>query len=414
MFCSGSDLRYTAARDNTQLSWKSSLDSTVTTPKNIVTPFSDPSENAQRQSSEVSAFDGQAMAESSISAPADLNEYAVLEEDIEEGQAPLQLIDDYMTAWSGSNRAEVQALWKQIGQCPECLQRIKELLMNQGVPKGMLLELTYQIIDLGDPSMLPVFDYLLQPSVDMNTRIIITQQMIKDGRGMYVQKLFDVLQQADMDGYYDYAAKHTWMISKLKNPQGISAIFDVMSGHSGASDRFATHVRNVYNNTLLGTKQRPEMTDAMVDYFVSANATEQANLWGVMALHAESLVALSQQAYETGSFDQFKKYSQALADINSVGAVEGMLELVSKVDYSQEYFINRVRESTQRFNNLETLHKLEDYLRNPHVDMRTRIVAAEGLLAVKGLEQARYILEKALNSNSYEDSEIVAYISARL
>jgi hypothetical protein len=125
-------------------------------------------------------------------------------------------------------------------------------------------------------------------------------------------------------------------------------------------------------------------------------------------------VALSGQAYASGSFDQFRKYSQALADINSVGAVEGMLELVSKVDYSQEYFIDRIREASQRYNNLETLHKLEDYLRNPHVDMRTRIVAAEGLLAVKDLEQARYILQKALNSSRYEDSEIVAYISARL
>jgi hypothetical protein len=414
LFCSGSDLRYTAGKDNAQLSWKPSLDSTVTTPKNIVTPFSEPPKSSQKQASEVSAFDGQTTADSSVSVQADLAENAISKGDSDNDQAPLQLIDDYMTAWSGNNRAEVQALWEQIGQCPECLQRIKELLMNQGVPKGMLLELTYQIIELGDSSMLPVFDYLLQPSVDVNTRIIITQQMIKDGRGMYVQKLFDILQQADLDGYYDYAAKHTWMISKLKNPQGIGAIFDVMSGRSGASDRFAAHVRNVYNNTLLGTKQRPEMTDAMVNYFVSANATEQANLWGVMALHAESLVALSEQAYASGNVNQFREFSQALADINSVDAVEGMLELVSKVDYSQEYFFDRIRESAQRYNNLETLHKLEDYLRNPNVDMRTRIVATEGLLAVKDLEQARYILQKALNSSRYEDSEIVAYISARL
>jgi hypothetical protein len=286
--------------------------------------------------------------------------------------------------------------------------------MNQGVPKGMLLELTYQIVELGNESMLPVFDYLLQPSVDLNTRIIITQQMIKDGRGMYVKKLFDILQQADMDGYQGYAAKHVWMISKLKNPQGIAAILDVVSGRSGSSERFADHVRNVFNNTLVGTKQHSALTDAMVDYYLSADDTEQDNLWGVISKHSESLEALAKSAYENGNLNQFKKYSQALASINSVAAVEGTLELVGEVDYSQKYFIDMISTLTQRYNNLETLRKLEDYMRNPHAHRRTRIVAAEGLLAVKESAQARYMLEKVLKSGNYEDSEIVAYISARL
>jgi hypothetical protein len=238
--------------------------------------------------------------------------------------------------------------------------------------------------------------------------------MIKDGRGMYVNKLFEILQRADLDGYQDYAAKHTWMISKLKNPQGIAAIFDVMSGRSGASEGFAAHVRNVFNNTLLGTKQHSDMTDAMVNYYLSADVSEQENLWGAISLHSESLAALAKNAYDNGNVNQFKAYSQNLADINSVRAVENILELASKVDYLQDYFVALVSTSTQRFNSLETLRKLEDYLRNPNVPMRARIVAAEGLLSVKEMESARNILETALNSNSYEDSEIVAYISARL
>lgn len=421
LFCSGSDWQDIASKDNSGLSGKPELGATSTTSKSIATPFSEPLNDSQKQLSEVPTSDDvQTKEDSSSSTRAGLEKNSALNKNSENTktqqtlQSPLELIESYMTAWSGNNREEIQALWNQISQCPECLQRIQELLMNQGVPKGMLLELTYQIIELGDESMLPVFDYLLQPSVDQSTRIIITQQMIRDGRSMYVQKLFDILQQADLDGYHDYAAKHTWMISKLKNPQGITAVFDVMSGRSGASNRFAAHVRNVYNNTLLGTKQHPDMTDTMVSYYLSADATEQENLWDVMALHSESLVALSTTAYENGSVDQFRKYSQSLADVNSVDAVEGMLELVAKVDYSQEYFVELIRASTQRYNNLETLHKLEDYLRNPDADRRTRIVAAEGLLALKDLEQARYILEKALNSSRYEDSEVVAYISARL
>lgn len=401
-------MRDTAKKADNSLSQKQSGGPTMTSAKTIATPFAEPvidsgsPSSLESRSTSASHFQEKV----SLSAAKDAQQPKT--------QTPLQLIDAYMTAWSGNNRSEVNALWEEISQCPECLQRIKELLMNQGVPKGMLLELTYQIIELGNKSMLPVFEYLLQPSVDLNSRIIITQQMIKDGRGMYVKKLFDILQQADIDGYQDYAAKHTWMISKLHNPQGIAAVFDVMSGRSGSSERFADHVRNVFNNTLVGTKQDSAMTGAMVDYYLSADDTEQKNLWAVISMHSETLGALAKSAYDNGNLNQFKKFSQALAGINSVGAVEGTLELVGEVDYSQEYFADMIGTLTRRYNNLETLRKLEDYLRNPHADMRTRMVAAEGLLAVKDSEQARYILEKALTSNSYEDSEIVAYISARL
>jgi len=141
---------------------------------------------------------------------------------------------------------------------------------------------------------------------------------------------------------------------------------------------------------------------------------EQSNLWDIVALHSESLVALAQNAYDVGDINQFKKYSQTLADINSVSAIEGILDLVANVDYSQDYFATMISSTTQRYNNMEVLRKLEDYLRNSSTPRRTRIVAAEGLLAVKNLEYARYILDKTLNSSRYEDSEIVTYISARL
>ena len=404
LFSDGSDTRDTLKNADISQSQKLSGGPAATATKTIATPFGEPVTGSESQSS----------LDSSSTTTARIEATAGVSNDHQQQKTPLQLIDAYMTAWSGNSRAEVNTLWNEISQCPECLQRIKELLMNQGVPKGMLLELTYKIVELGDESMLPVFDYLLQPSVDMNTRIIISQQMIKDGRGMYVKKLFDILQQADMDGYYDYAAKHAWMISKLSNPQGIAAIFDVVSGRSGSSQRFADHVSTVFNNTLVGTKQHSSMTDAMVDYYLSADDTEQENLWDVISMHSETLGALAKSAYENGDLNRFKKYSQALAGINSIGAVEGTLELAGEVDYSQEYFIDMISTLTQRYNNLETLRKLEDYLRNPHAHKRARIVAAEGLLAVKESTHARYMLEKVINSSSYEDSEIIAYISGRL
>ncbi|WP_455211942.1 hypothetical protein [Kaarinaea lacus] len=399
LFSSGSDIPE-RVKDNSELVIKP----TLVPPKKIATPFADPLNDVEDQPLPIQDSNQQNTVEVNIPA----KEVNAIQ------KTPQQIIDAYMSAWSANNRSEVNVLWREIALCPACLQRIQELLMNQGVPKGMLLELTYQIIELGDESMLPLFDYLLQPSVDLNTRIIITQQMIKDGRDMYVRKLFDILQQADIDGYQEFAVKHTWMISKLRNPQGIAALFDVVSGRSGASERFVSHVRNVFHNTLLGTKQSPDMTDAMADYFFSANEIEQDNLWSVVSSHSESLVALATKAYDIGNINQFKKYSQTLAGINSVSAIEGILELAAQVDYSQEYFATMISTSAQRYNNMEVLRKLEDYLRNPNTSMRTRIVAAEGLLAVKDLEYARYILDKTLNSSRYEDSEIVTYISARL
>ena len=237
--------------------------------------------------------------------------------------------------------------------------------------------------------------------------------MIKDGREMYVKKLFDLLQQADLDGYQDYADKQVWMISKLYNPEGIAPIFDVISGRSGASESFSLHVRDVFNNTLLGIKQEG-MADAMVNYYLSASEIEQAKLWSVVSPHSQTMVALSADAYQNGSLDQFQKYSQALAHINSVDAVEGMLELRSHVDYSQEYFTDLVSVSVQRYHNMETLLKLEGYLGNPQKDLNTRLLAADGLLAVKESEQARTILQKAIDSAGYNDTAIVSYISSRM
>lgn len=409
LFSHGSDTHDTPGKNTLGSSRKQSVTSTATPSKSIATPFaeplnSEPETDRQSPPSPNSAEEPQDISSGNISA-AQANDNQ---------PQPMQLVNAYMTAWSGDNRSEVDALWREISQCPDCLQRIKELLISQAVPQGMLLELTYKVIELGDETMLPIFDYLLQPDVELNTRIILTQQMIKDGRAMYVKKLFDILQQADFDGYEDYAAKHVWMISKLTNPEGIAAIFDVISQRSRPSERFAAHVRNVFNNTLLGTKQQKEMTDAMVHYYLSASDVEQEKLWGVMSLHSESLVALSVDAYQNGSMDQFKKYSQTLASVNSVGAVEGVLELAASVNYPQDYFTAMISTLTQRYHNLETLRKMEDYLRDPGLDSRTRIVAADGLLAVKESEQARYILEKALQSTSYEDADIVAYISARL
>ena len=182
LFCNGSDLRDAAKKDNAGLAWTKNTESTLTGTKTIATRFREAPNDSERQlsdsltvdskTSDSETFDSETKV-SNTTAQSGLMENSNANALDDAQKTPLQIIDTYMTAWSGSNRGEIQKLWDQISQCPACLQRIQELLMNQSVPKGMLLELTYQIIELGDESMLPVFDYLLQPSVDLNTRIII-------------------------------------------------------------------------------------------------------------------------------------------------------------------------------------------------------------------------------------------------
>jgi len=53
-------------------------------------------------------------------------------------------------------------------------------------------------------------------------------------------------------------------------------------------------------------------------------------------------------------------------------------------------------------------------MRDPEVNIESRIFAAEGLLAVRENRQARYILEKVINNPQYTESELQAYIGGRL
>lgn len=328
---------------------------------------------------------------------------------------PQKIINAYMSAWSGNNPDRLDELWNEISQCEDCLLIIQELMMNQALPKGMLLELTYRVIRLGNEIMLPTFDYLLQPSVDKNTRLVITQQMVRDGRAMYIAKILEVMQQVYIDGNVSFAVRNMWMISKLKNSDGVHAILDVITGKTSAPAEFISHSKKVAINTSL-VKQKDEVfTQVLVDYYINASQRERTYLQDMMMKNNKGLVLLATNAYENGRVNEFNEYADILVNLNGIQAVEGIMELQFAVNYQTDYYIGLMHQAANKNLNSQTLQRLEDYLRNPEFDMQIKIVAAEGLLSVKEQsKQAKYILEKAISSVSYDDAEIVSYISARM
>lgn len=325
-----------------------------------------------------------------------------------------ELINAYMSAWSGNDRHEIDRTWHKITQCRECLRIIKDMMLNQSVPKGMLLELTHKIIKLGDPELLDVFDALIQPTVDLNTRIIVTQQMVKDGRSMYVEKLLYILQRADQDGYHDFAMKHIWAIAKLKNADGINTILDVISGRRQVDPEFATHVNSIFTKSTLVSSDDVTVAETLANYYSQADDQERQSLLAVVSLNPGALAALATDALNNGDDNDFKHFSETIAAHDTTSAMDKLFQLQGSVEYADDHFHTLIRQMAVRQNNTVSVHKLEDYLRNPQSSLQTKIMAAEGIMAVKHNPQARYVLEKILTSSDYNDADIVSYINAHL
>jgi len=71
-------------------------------------------------------------------------------------------------------------------------------------------------------------------------------------------------------------------------------------------------------------------------------------------------------------------------------------------------------ENVRKNPTVKVLRKLEDYMRDPEVNIESRIFAAEGLLAVRENRHARYMLEKVIKNTQYANPELQAYIGGRL
>jgi len=324
-----------------------------------------------------------------------------------------QLIRDFMSAWSGKQLEEMERVWQQITQCHDCLLAIRDLMMNQGVPKGMLLELSYRIIELGDPMMLPVFDTLISGAVEKNVAAVVVLQLVKNGSDAHIRQLMRSLQNLAVSGAAPLASQLNWTLTKLKNPKGIAPIMDALV-QTGAATEFNEQLHTVLKNMVAGMGYDEEMALEIVDYYGRSDPQAKDRLKDIVYQNPAVLAGLASRAYSDGFHSEFQQYAKAIAQVNNVSAVDGLMKLQKQVAYSPEYFVELMHGLIENKSNSENLRRLEDYLRNTDSDLNTKIIAAEGLLAVQQNREAGYILEKVINSSSYDDTEIVTYIHSRL
>ena len=324
-------------------------------------------------------------------------------------QNPEVIVDDYVMAWRNADKATTTRLWAVISDCEQCLKLLVDMIVNKSLEDGMMLELAIKMAALDTNTVLPVFDVLIDPSGNRSTA-----KLMNNGRPELVAKIFEVIYKAQENGYYNIARQLTWVISKLENQAGIQPILDIIVGRAPAAPDYADHVSSVFSKVVHNIPESESVANLMASYYQSASVQEQQRLWGVVSRHEDTLVMLAANADRNGQNFEVEKYANAIAALPNQQAVDGLMKLHISVEYSPDYLPGMLAENVKENPTIKVLHKLEDYMRDPEVNIESRIFAAEGLLAVRENRQARYILEKVINNPQYTESELQAYIGGRL
>ena len=181
-----------------------------------------------------------------------------------------------------------------------------------------------------------------------------------------------------------------------------------------ASDELLSALVTAIGDKINYLPDTGELADYLLDVYEGAEGRQRDRLWRIMSGHGQSLVSFAMDAQAQGDTSRVDQAAAALVQLNHAAAVDGIMALRQQVDYPQDYFMGYVRALTQAHNNPAILQRLGDYLQDPAADLQSRLIAAEGLLAVKQSLQAKYILDKLVNSNEYTDAEVAAYINGRL
>jgi len=327
---------------------------------------------------------------------------------------PDAIISDYIGAWRNRDKVAIEKLWPVISSCEPCLARMVDMIVNRSLEEGLMLEAAIKMAALNTDTVLPVFDAIIDPSGNRSAAIILSEKIINNGRPEFVTKIFDLIYNAQKNGYDNFARQLTWVISKLENHDGIQPILDTISGRSSTSPEFSAHVSNVFSKVVYNLPDSPKAAEVIAKYYQEANEQEQQKLWQAVSQHSDTLVMLGAYADRNGQIYVVQKYASAISELPNLQAVDGLVKLHMSVEYSPDYLAGMLKENVVKNPTFKVLHKLEDYMRDPDVPLGSRIFAAEGLLSVKENRQARYILEKAVDSSQEVDPELQAYISGRL
>ena len=327
---------------------------------------------------------------------------------------PNVIAGEYIAAWRNKDKAMIDKLWSLISDCEPCLAKMVDMMVNKNVEEGLMLELAIKMAALDTDTVLPVFDVIIDPTGNRSAAIILSEKIINNGRPEFVTKIFDVIYNAQQNGYDNFARQLTWVISKLDNHEGIQPILDTITGRRSTSAEFSSHVSNVFSKVVHNLPNSSGAAEAIAGYYLGANGQEQQKLWQVANKHGDTLVLLAADADKNGQNYNVQKYANAIAKLPNLQAVDGLVKLHMNVEYSPGYLAGMLKENVVKNPTIKVLHKLEDYMRDPSIPVESRLFAAEGLLSVRENRQARYILEKVVNNSQYADPELQAYIGGRL
>jgi hypothetical protein len=324
------------------------------------------------------------------------------------------IVDEYIMAWRNKDKATANRLWATISECEACLKVLVNMIINKSLEDGMMLELAIKMTALDTNVVLPVFDVLIDPSGNRSAAIILSEKLMNNGRPEQVTKIFEVIYKAQQNGYENFARQLTWVISKLENQAGIQPILDIIVGRAPAAPDYADHVSSVFSKVVHNIPESESVANVIANYYQSASVQEQQQLWEVVSRHEDTLVKLASNADRNGQNYQVKKYATAITQLPNQQAVDGLVKLHIGVEYSPDYLAGMLAENVRKNPTVKVLRKLEDYMRDPEVNIESRIFAAEGLLAVRENRHARYMLEKVIKNPQYANPELQAYIGGRL
>ena len=333
---------------------------------------------------------------------------------VPENIEPDEVLHQYLLAWQNQSKAELDQLWEQIKNCDKCLALFVEQIVARKFEEGLELEIAIKMAALDSNIVMPVFDVLIDPAGTTSTAIILSEKLINNGRPEFVNKVFDLIYRANQSGYHHFSQQLTWVISKLENPRGIEPILDTITGRTLTSPELSTHITSVYSKVVRVLPEESKAGAIISNYYMQANSREQQLLWPVVRQHGDTLVKLAVQANENGQNFNVQKYAEAMTDLPHLNAVDALMKLHTAVEYSPAYMSDMLSKRVADNPTIKVLHKLEDYMRNPLVKLESRLFAAEGLLAVRQNREARYILDKVINSTHEPDAELQAFIAGRL
>jgi len=327
---------------------------------------------------------------------------------------PAAIVSDYISAWQGRDKHEIDRLWEKIADCEKCLAELVDLIVNHKLEEGLDLEVAIKMAALDTDIVLPVFDVMIDPAGSKSAAIILSEKLMNNGRPELVNKIFDLIYRARISGYDNFAQQLTWVISKLENPKGIEPILDAITGRKITSPELSQHITNVYSKVVRVLPEESNAGVVIANYYLQANSQEQQRLWPVVSQHGKTLVTLALDADKNGQNNNVQKYASAMTKLPHLESVESLMQLQSSVEYSPDYLRTMLSRRVVDNPTSKVLQKLEDYMRNPNLKLESRLFAAEGLLSVKQNRQARYILEKVINNTEEPDVELQAYIGGRL